>query len=409
MSTPIIFKLTDAGRQAALDAQNTGLNLQLTEIGLGSGKYVPDGTEVALTTPIGRWPLSGGDIEPNSKTLRFYASIDATINADGFEVGLFDANGVLFAVASTTGADPLMVLSANITFVATFGLSLTDLSSSNVTVVTDPNAPLALTLMAQHLAATNPHPQYADKAQYDSHVSAYNAHVIQNDLEHSNLAVLIANVLTALNTHQSALDPHPQYLMKTGFNPRHLFVFKHNDGTAYSTSSGSAEFTVSHAMVGPIKSLGNCLNDYDPILVNPVSDYVVAGITLGGQINKQGFFLGFDGYIQCGAYAGQGDTNFGSFSAKIRFLDQNDELLVDVPLDLTKVEGNFLNNGNVSHVTFHATKEMAICDLRRTAYSNSIPTTLKAQLLFNGTSDSDGGSADLQILTVEGFSIICKY
>ncbi|MEY2864671.1 MAG: hypothetical protein RLY58_2378, partial [Pseudomonadota bacterium] len=207
MSVPIIFKVTDAGRQAALDAQNTGLNLHLAEIGLGAGKYVPLANRTTLAAPIGRWPLSGGDIEPNSDTLRFYASIDATINVDAFEVGIFDAHGVLFAVASTTGADPLMVLSANITFLATFGMSLADLSSSNIMVVTDPNAPLALVLHQQHLAAPNPHPQYTLMTLFQQLVATVAS--LTEELMSTQALVAINAAINLIQERLTALEQRP--------------------------------------------------------------------------------------------------------------------------------------------------------------------------------------------------------
>jgi hypothetical protein len=177
MPSPISFVITTAGRQAVLDAQNTGLTLRLTEFALGSGKYTPDDTKTALLTEQGRWPLSGGDVEPNSQTLRFSATIEAAAALDSFECGIFDENGVLFAVSSVTGTTPQISISPNIAFVASFGLALGDVSASAITIVTDPNAPLSVVLMSQHLAADNPHPQYADKA--------------QNTLEHNNILSLI--------------------------------------------------------------------------------------------------------------------------------------------------------------------------------------------------------------------------
>jgi len=187
MPTPITFTLTNAGLNAALDADANGLTLSLTQIGIGSGQYTPDATETALDTEIARYPLSGGDIEPNSKTLRFSATLESVTTQQAFEVGLFTSTGVLFAVASTTGIDPLILVTANIAFVGSFGLVLSDIPAGSVTVVTDPNAALAVVLMAQHVAAENPHPQYAMKAAFDSHVA-------QNALEHSNLLTMIQAV-----------------------------------------------------------------------------------------------------------------------------------------------------------------------------------------------------------------------
>jgi microcystin-dependent protein len=166
MPTPIIFTLTNAGLNAALDADANGLTLSLTQIGIGSGKYTPAATRTALQTEIARYPLSGGDVESNSKTLRFSAILESVTTQQAFEVGLFTSTGVLFAVASTTGTDPLILVTANIAFVGSFGLVVSEIPPGSVTVVTDPNAALAVVLMAQHIAAGNPHPQYTLLTQF---------------------------------------------------------------------------------------------------------------------------------------------------------------------------------------------------------------------------------------------------
>lgn len=191
MPTPITFTLTDAGLNAALDANANGLTISLTQIAIGSGKYTPLASRTALQTELARYPLSGGDIEPNSKTLRFSAVIESATTRQAFEVGLFTSTGVLFAVASITGANPLILITANIAFVAAFGMVVSEIPAGSLTVVTDPNAPLAIALINQHLAAANPHAQYAMQAAFDDHIIEYDAHVVQNALEHANLLSLI--------------------------------------------------------------------------------------------------------------------------------------------------------------------------------------------------------------------------
>jgi len=166
MPTPIIFTLTNAGLNAALDADANGLTLSLTQIGIGSGKYTPAATRTALQTEIARYPLSGGDVESNSKTLRFSAILESVTTQQAFEVGLFTSTGVLFAVASTTGTDPLILVTANIAFVGSFGLVVSEIPPGSVTVVTDPNAPLAVVLLNQHVTNPNPHSQYVLVTQF---------------------------------------------------------------------------------------------------------------------------------------------------------------------------------------------------------------------------------------------------
>ena len=238
-------------------------------------------------------------------------------------------------------------------------------------------------------------------------IPTFDAHVAQNDVEHANLALLIANVVLALQQHQDALNPHPQYALQSQINPRHLFRFVHNTGAPYATHFGRAAGAVIHELEGFSYSLGNCLNDYDPLYVNPVADYVIEDITLGQSLNRQGYLLRFDGYIQFGSYAGQGDTGFSPPTAKIRFLDEDDQLLIEAPLTLSLITTGFPNNGNIGHVMYRVTKDFDLYNLRKT--NGQAPSDLKAVLVVSGRSDSDGGSTDLQIMTVEGFSILCSY
>lgn len=160
--TPIVFTVTDAGRLAALTAAGTGLSLTLATLRASTGKITPDGTETALTGTLrGSWSLGGGAVEPTSKTLRFFALVQSSSAiGDIFSLGLFDNAGNLFAIASTTGSTPLIYVNANIDFLPSFGVRLPGITASSITIETDPNAPLAMSLMAAHLAAAHPHSQY---------------------------------------------------------------------------------------------------------------------------------------------------------------------------------------------------------------------------------------------------------
>jgi hypothetical protein len=143
------------------------------------------------------------------------------------------------------------------------------------------------------------------------------------------------------------------------------------------------------------------------LYVEPVNDYVVQGITLGRNLNQQGYLLRFDGHIQFGNYAGQGDTDFAQPTAKIRFLDEVFQLLLEVPINITLVQGGFARNGNVGHATYRVFMEFDLYHLRKP--NGQTPTAVHAALSVAGRSDSNGGGTDLQILTVESFAIFCSY
>lgn len=161
----IQFYLTSAGRNAALNAASLGLNVSLTHIAVGTGKYDPSNamtlTNAALVSEIERYPLNGGSVEPVSHTLRFIANIEPTQTADGYEIGLITDQGVLFAIAATTSNTPLIRLVANIVSIISLGMLLTNIDISNLKISIDPSTPIMVALMNQHLEHNNPHPQYA--------------------------------------------------------------------------------------------------------------------------------------------------------------------------------------------------------------------------------------------------------
>ena len=162
MATPIIFKITNAGKNAMLDAQNNGITLRLTHVALGTGKYTPNGNKTALAGELQRWVITSGGIEPATHTVRFSSSITSAQELTAYEIGVFTDTGVLFAVASST-TDPLVKIYPDITFIASFGLSLDDFDVSKITVSQDNEGALSIALMQQHLASPDPHPQYLRK------------------------------------------------------------------------------------------------------------------------------------------------------------------------------------------------------------------------------------------------------
>lgn len=170
----IQYFLTDVGRDIALNATSLGLNVSLSHIGVGTAKYDPltELDRTALVAEVERYPLNGGGVEPNSHTLRFVTSIEPTITVDGFEIGIFTDTGALFAIASTTGNDPLIRLVANIVAISSFGMILSTLDLTNLIITVDPNTPICVALMNQHLDHPNPHPQYA----LNTNVDAMNAY-----------------------------------------------------------------------------------------------------------------------------------------------------------------------------------------------------------------------------------------
>lgn len=203
------FYLTDAGRQASIDAENLSVDIKITEIAVGDGKYDPQANAssmTALQNEVARYPTNGGGKQ--NETLRLIASIDSTVTLNAFEIGLCLEDGTLFMVASTTGSNPLLVLVNEITTIVTFGIKLSDIQA-NIAVDIDANSPIAVTLMNEHLAHENPHPQYAL-------ISALNTLLEQYALD-VDVTQAIDYLTNLLQIHKQATNPHPQYLLASTF------------------------------------------------------------------------------------------------------------------------------------------------------------------------------------------------
>lgn len=162
---PIIMTITNSAKNAMLDSENTGITLRLERLAIGSGRYNPSGNETALKNEISRHVITVGDIEPATHTLRLFSVVKATTETEVWELGLYDTENRLFALASSTDK-PLFKVYPDIDFVGNFALKLDAFDTSKVQVVTDPNGALSLVLMSQHLAHPNPHPQYLLRNEY---------------------------------------------------------------------------------------------------------------------------------------------------------------------------------------------------------------------------------------------------
>lgn len=161
---PIIFRITETGKRIALDAPNTGLTLRLAQMAIGTGRYTPTGTETALQHEVGRYQLSVAEIT-HDKQLVFSVSIQTTTSVAVSEMGLFDDNGQLFAIAAKS--TEFLNTYPDIEFVGQYSLALDEFDVSKIELITDPHGGLALKLMTAHTAADHPHTQYPLKSDID--------------------------------------------------------------------------------------------------------------------------------------------------------------------------------------------------------------------------------------------------
>lgn len=148
MSKPIIFTVTNAGKQA-LDSGP----IKLSSIVVGTGTSTTADDKTALSAEIANANIISGGVEPQSEVLRISAVLSLDMPANIHEVGIKTTTGLLFAVA-LSGGQPFFSLDEN-DMMASFGLSLEGLASSRVTVQSDSSKSQALDTMEGHLATTD--------------------------------------------------------------------------------------------------------------------------------------------------------------------------------------------------------------------------------------------------------------
>lgn len=120
----LTLQITDAGRAALVDAENTGtLPLKITEIALGTGLYTPSPEQESLVNEIADKRLTTfGGVTVAADTIHVTIRDTSTDSYSLGEFGLYTDSGVLFAVYSQSqpivekAADAVMVLAVDTKF-----------------------------------------------------------------------------------------------------------------------------------------------------------------------------------------------------------------------------------------------------------------------------------------------------
>lgn len=158
MGLDIVFSVTHAGKNAALDADGIGLNLKLPIIRFGNGHGPSDQNQVNLASVKVESSMSAGGLQESTNSLILGVNITSNIDVEVSEVGIFTDDGVLFAIARLTEGK-YFTLSKDIPFIGSFGLRLGDIDNVEISVMYD--APIAQQMMIDHETHPNPHPQYS--------------------------------------------------------------------------------------------------------------------------------------------------------------------------------------------------------------------------------------------------------
>ncbi|MEB8322270.1 phage tail protein [Escherichia coli] len=184
MSTKFYTLLTDIGAAKLASAAALGVPLKITHMAVGDGGGVlptPDSKQTALVNEKRRAALNMLYIDPQNSS-QIIAEQVIPENEGGWwirEVGLFDESGALIAVGNCPESyKPQLAEGSGRT--QTVRMVLITSSTDNITLKIDPAIVLATRkyvddkalelkvyvddLMAKHLAAPDPHSQYAPKA-----------------------------------------------------------------------------------------------------------------------------------------------------------------------------------------------------------------------------------------------------
>ncbi|KMT57502.1 tail fiber protein [Pseudomonas fildesensis] len=128
-----LVRFTSKGLDEVLQAKNQGLKGEITHIGAGTGRYNPDGTEVALRDERQRVAIVDYE-DLGDRQLRMAALFDGEGEYEIGEFGFYLASGTLLAVYSVAGK-LLTYKAAAARVLQKFTLDVSPLPADSVTVV----------------------------------------------------------------------------------------------------------------------------------------------------------------------------------------------------------------------------------------------------------------------------------
>jgi hypothetical protein len=166
MADPLILNptLTLAGQAAAFNASNTRIELIVDSVSFGLAHYDPDGTEVALVSPVGsRVPFAGGS-RPTPYQLRISAAWKEDVGDVPIGEIAFWAGDTLAFVWSKANGQIASYKTNGVAYVMFADLAFAQVPANSITIVIDPDQSAALAALSEHEGAANAHPQYLLRA-----------------------------------------------------------------------------------------------------------------------------------------------------------------------------------------------------------------------------------------------------
>lgn len=233
--------LTNQGAARLANAAALGTTLNITQMAVGDANGVlptPDPAQTALINQKRIASLNMLSIDPNNSS-QIIAEQVIPENEGGYwirEIGLYDDSGVLVAVANCPETyKPLLQEGSGRT--QTIRMVLIVSSTSAVTLKIDPAVVLATrqyvdnkvievkayadNLLSQHIAASNPHTQYAPIASptFTGTPKAPTAAQTANDTQLATTAFVKAAIAALVNGAPATLDTLAELATALGNNP----------------------------------------------------------------------------------------------------------------------------------------------------------------------------------------------
>ena len=241
MSAKFYTLLTDIGAAKLASAAALGVPLKITQMAVGDGGGVlptPSAQQTALVAEKRRAALNMLYIDPQNSSQIIAEQVIPETEGGWWirEVGLFDETGALIAVGNCPESyKPQLVEGSGRT--QTVRMVLITSSTDNITLKIDPAVVLATRkyvddkvlelkvyvddLMAKHLAAADPHTQYAPKASptFTGTPKAPTAAAGNNSTQLANTAFVQAAIAALVASSPAALDTLNELAAALGNDP----------------------------------------------------------------------------------------------------------------------------------------------------------------------------------------------
>ncbi|WP_313128902.1 phage tail protein [Stutzerimonas nitrititolerans] len=249
--------LTAAGAAKDANAKALGVPWTITHMGVGDAngaEPIPSRMQTALINERRRAPLNQLSVDPNNEAILIAEQVIPE-DVGGWwirEIGLYDEAGVLVAVANCPPTyKPELAQGSGRTQVVR--LNLVTSSTQNIQLKIDPSVVLATrayadSLIVNHLAATDPHPQYTTEAEVAALIAAeMNSRDSKQSVRYTTTANINLSGLTvqAGGDWAAALTTGNRVLVKsqTTSSANGLYVAASGTWVRASDADASAEVT----------------------------------------------------------------------------------------------------------------------------------------------------------------------